>query len=103
MTSVRPSPPHSKEIDHIEREEEHMERLLYMSAEELKSAKEVYSVAVIDIEISVGIRNIHIGRSKKLVVENIQYSELIFRARQHLLGEWKDEIRFRFKQTKPTI
>jgi len=42
-----------------------------MSAEELKSAKEVYSVAVIDIEISVGIRNIHIGRSKKLVVENI--------------------------------
>lgn len=42
-----------------------------MSAEELKSAKEVYSrVAVIDIEIIVGIRNIYIGRNKKLALPN---------------------------------
>jgi len=65
-----PSLPHYKDIDHIEHEEEHKKRLSYMSVEELKSAKEVYSrVAVIDIEISVGIRNIYIGRrSKKLVL-----------------------------------
>jgi len=79
-----------------------------MSAEELKSAKEVYSrVAVIDIEISVGIRNIYIERSKKLVLSptrsgreltilrraNIQSTSTSFR------GKWKEEIRFRSKQT----
>jgi hypothetical protein len=54
-----------------------------MSAEELKSDKEVYSrVAVVDIEISVGTRNIYIGRRSKrlgwcspqlVVIENVQY------------------------------
>jgi len=79
-----------------------------MSAEELKSAKEVYSrVAVIDIEISVGIRNIYMGRSKKLVLSptrssrehtilrraDIQSTSTSFR------GKRKEEIRFRSKQT----
>ena len=103
-----PSPPHYKDTDRLECEEEHKERLSYMSAEELKSAKEVYSrVAVIDIEISVGIRNIYIRRSKKLVLSptrsgrehtilrraNIQSTSTSFR------GKWNEEIRFRSKQT----
>ncbi len=72
-----------------------------MSAEEPKSAKEVYSrVAVIDIEISVGIRNIYIGRrSKKLVLSPTRSSRerTIFRRADiqststSFRGKWKEE------------
>jgi hypothetical protein len=55
------SPSHYVWADHVELVEEWKERLAYMSAEELLSAREVYiRVAVIDIVTSVGIRNIYI-------------------------------------------
>ena len=71
-----------------------------MSAEELKSAKEVYSrVAVIDIEIIVGIRNIYIERSKKLVLSSIRSSREhtilrradIYSKSTSFGGKWKKE------------
>jgi hypothetical protein len=80
----------------------------YIPAEEQKSVREVYiRVAVIDIIISAGIRNIYIwGRCKpvcspQFVAEkNVQdRGELIFGVGQHpskRIG--KNKIRVRFKQ-----
>lgn len=65
------SPPCYRDIDHIERnEEERRETSSYISAEERKSAREVYiRVAVIDSVIRAGITNIYIdGRHKDLVL-----------------------------------
>ena len=48
-------------VDHVELVEEGKERPAYMSAERLKSAREVYiRVAVMVIVISVGTRNIYV-------------------------------------------
>lgn len=65
------SPPCYRDINRIESdEEERRETSSYISAEETKSAREVYiRVAVIDSMIRAGITNIYIdGRHKDLVL-----------------------------------